>query len=875
LDTKLSIALLLGTLSLAHAAPPTSGKLDPKIFRAIDTGLIGIDHNVPVTPGVARVLISLRAPADAQALSSLESAGAKLTRVNGKILFHDRFVPARIDRPAALALAAMPEVVRVSLAVGRGPQPLDQSANLIRLADARGARPDLDLLTGKGIVIADVDTMVDPFHPTFFRGDGGYYDWIDTNGDGAFNPDTDAIDLDRDGKAAATEIASSITANTLNEYDQKVPARASGFDPGIDWLYLDLNGNHKRDYGSANGFTDKDPAFGEPLFVPDDVNRNGKLDVGERVVRLSTSKFRKIFANVGGQFPETDTWTRGTDLSTAQVDFSMGQLYGFADALHATGVNTILAGDVPLVGRRWVGMAPEAELVLAWDDASGLPMDGITFALDEKPDVILYELAPWCGAALDGSDPISEMVDASTTGDNITNTCPTGDEGSARKHAHAAVDPGQTTMLPFDLPAMARGRFSALNFVEVSVNVRGGIADKVTITDPGGTVYTIVNGAKGKLKSGAYFAATHEMSSRQTDFFDTYLYVNNTPPLDVGTWTVSVTAQSTAITVDAYVQDDQSSWAVGAAWDQSVATDASTVGFPSVADHCIAVNAQPDHLLTAQEPWFEVYFNLYFLPNNYAEAEQGQLRAYSPLGPRIDGVQKPDIVAPDNPWTATEHDTESKWPYGSMRVFGGTSGASPHVTGVAALLAQAGIKGDAARDAIRNGAVHDNLTGAVPNGNYGYGRLDAAGALGVSTVGKNFTVALTTSPAMPNAGDKVTLTAAPAGDPDAIASVSAKWDDGYDGSWDTPYDAAMQHQVSSMTAGKFPYKVRVRNAAGHVAEAIVWVTYGTPMMMPPPMMSSGCGCAVGARGAGGVIASLGMLGVALILFRKRIARRSA
>ncbi len=862
--------MALATFSATALAEPALAqpdrapiKLDPNVTRAIETGLVGGGHRGPGITGRAKVLIELAAPATEESLAQLHAAGAELKQVQGKTLFYRRFVPARVTAESVAKVAALPAVVHISHASGRGPMPLDRSAEIVRLADARGARPDLDFLTGTGVVIGDVDSLVDPFQPAFFKGDAGYFDWIDTDGDGVLTPGVDSIDLNQNGVADAGEIAVWLPVTPI-DYLGPVKARTiSAFDPGIDWLYIDVNGDGKRNYGDAAGFDDTAPALGEPLFVPDDVNLNGKVDVGERLVRLGTSKFRKIQVTL--TTPDTDDlFVRGSNLSKAKVDYSGGTLYGYADAEHATGVNTILIGDVPLVGRRWVGMAPDAEVVLAWDDTdeTGLPIDGATFVLGETPNVMLYELAPWTGQALDGTDPLSQLIDESETSANVTHTCPTGDQGSAHKHAHAQVLAAQVATLQFDLPASAKSASTPLSYIDLSINVRGGTPADFTLTGPNGDAHDLSVIPNGKFPSGTQFYSTVQTTTRGTWFADVILYgttATNHPA--VGTWTLTVHGDPhKVITVDAYVSDDQSSWGLGAAWMGAASTDVSTIGIPSVADHCIAVNAQPDHLEAASEPWYSTYYDQsYDVPEGYADTE-GKIRAYTPLGPRIDGVIKPDVTAPDNPWVASEHLTTEKTPYGSYRVFGGTSGASPHVTGVAALLAQAGIQGDKARDAIRAGAVSDTTTGTVPNGSYGYGRLDAAAALGITTVGKPFTVTLTTKPLHPTIADKVTLVAtAQADDGDATSGIATKWDDGYDGTWDTTYDTVLTHQVSSNTIGAQPYKVRARNAGGRVAEAVLWIDYAKA---PPP----GCSCRMGAGSAdpsdaGTLALLLGALGI--------------
>jgi hypothetical protein len=867
-----ALTALTANAPSAYAAGPAA-KIDSTVLRAARTGIRSVgtlkrdlDH--------APVVIRLKAPATPAVLAKLAGAGAELELDRGTPLYFDRHVPAHVSEKAAFAVAALPEVERVALAPTDRAQPIAHSSELMRLADARGARPALDLLTGTGVLVGDSDSLVDVFHPAMFRADAGYFSWIDVDHDGHFTPGVDAIDLDGDGAAGEGETAMPLTAATYDWYGS-VDARGAVFDPGVDWLYLDTNGSGARDYGAAAGFDDATPAFGEPLFVPDDLDRNGKLDPGEKVVRLGTSKYRAVRVKVVYDKTKVNqVYTRGTNLSQTPVDLTHGTLYGFPDAYHATGVTSIIAGDVPLAGRRWVGIAPDVELVESFDvESTGeqLPTTSTTWLLAQKPDVMLYELAPWTGLALDGSDALSKIIDDSTTKNGVVHTCPTGDQAGARKHAHVALAAGASSELAFDLPAHAKARTAPLTYVDLTAHVRDGDVASLTVTSPTGDTFAVVDAASGALTGGGNYYVSLQTTDRGTHMYDVLLYLqggSSTDALAVGTWKLAVKGGAGAATIDAYISDDQSSWALGAAWDAKIATDVSTIGVPSVADHCIAVGAMPDHVTDSAAPWFTMSYYDYDVPATFVET-QLQVRAYSPRGPRIDGVQKPDVLAPDNPWAAAPHTTQDtyKFPYGSFAVFGGTSGASPHVTGLGALLAQSGVHGDAARDAIRKGATKGDGTAALPNGDYGYGALSAAGAFGVpSTAAVTPTIEVKLDPATPAVGANATLTPVVAGGD----GLEVKWDDDYDGTWDVAYAKPSARAVTLDHVGERSFKVRVRNASGHFSEALAVVHFVTP---PPAAASSGCGCVTagreGSTRAAGIGSALALAALAVVRRRRR------
>ncbi|MGH7280719.1 MAG: hypothetical protein ACRELY_04290, partial [Polyangiaceae bacterium] len=207
-----SVALTLAASAFATqpSAKAVTSKIEARFFRAARTGIASSASRFKSTRKPA-VLIELDHPATAADLAKLSASGVDLELANGVPIVYDRFVAARVDEPTARAIAPMPEVRRVSLTPVNARLPLDHSAELLRLDDARGAVPAMDRLTGQGILIADEDSLVDVFEPAFFHGDGGYYDWIDVNKDGVFTPGVDAIDLDASGTADPGEKGSVVS----------------------------------------------------------------------------------------------------------------------------------------------------------------------------------------------------------------------------------------------------------------------------------------------------------------------------------------------------------------------------------------------------------------------------------------------------------------------------------------------------------------------------------------------------------------------------------------------------------------------------------------------------------------------------------------
>ncbi|MDY0005126.1 MAG: S8 family serine peptidase, partial [Polyangia bacterium] len=513
-----------------------------------------------------RVGVSIRLES-AEALRHLldaEDAELRLTRVDGAMALLGDILAARVTRQGLHRLAALPGVVRVELdMLSPLPPPLDLTAAEIQ-AHAVWATLDTAGLpvTGAGVIIADIDSGIDPFHPAFFRADGPYVDWIDVNGDGLFTPGVDAVDWNGNGVADSDESVGFFdgVAYNLHQFLPILDTDDGVFDLGWDHLFLVPDGDGQRAFGPEAGYGDETATFGERLLVPDDANRNGRLDPGERLVALGTPKILAVRAG-------NRTYLRDADLSEVPVT---------DDAMHGTGVSGILVG-----GQRGfttlTGIAPEAELLMASThdpgNQSGDLVPLLTWSAQQGAQVMLHEYAPWVGYHMDGSSNHEQLMDQAAA-QGIAQVNPAGNLGGSMKHGMAAVPTQGALDLPLLLPAE-----TTYGFLQIGLLWRDPERQlHLAIRHPGGELMDL--GSTGTGNNGQVFSdgttwvyAWRDDSPRGTAKLEAWVFGQQGMsylPIASGGWTLALTDPETAdatapdVTVAAYVMDDVSGWGLGA-----------------------------------------------------------------------------------------------------------------------------------------------------------------------------------------------------------------------------------------------------------------------------------------------------------------------
>ena len=640
----------------AEAAPPFHGGKHDAVRGKLTGGLPLVFSSRPSVDGHGRRLAAVtRAPVLVRFASvptesdvaRLEAVGAEIVRRrDGRALIVGTRVACRVTAAQAAAVAQWPRVDKLELdgTPFGAPPPMEVTALEVEAHDVwRTHDLAATRLTGAGVAVCDLDSGIDVFHPLFFRADGGYFAWTDADGDGVYSAGVDTVDLGYG--SVPLNHHDSLIKNIFGE-QVLFNSQDATFQLGLDWLFADDNLNGVRDYGPE--FGDAVPTFGERLLVADDVNGNGLLDVHEKVVALGTHKVRSVKV-------DAQLYRRGESLS--QVPIEDGWSHGTSSA-------AIIAGGQHGLMLK-TGIAPGADLIAVVRGSPSEYVGLVQHCIDEGAQVVLHEYAPWVQFFLDGSSALEQLIDE-TSEQGVAHVNPAGNLSGSRKLFKRDIPAGETTTI--DVVADGNNTYQLL---QLTVLWREpGRELGVIFEDPDGRtlqVPTSGNVYQDFGDSGLTIYADRYTSDRGTTKVDLLLFEQEfAASLDGGTYKLHLTDPATGgapLEVIAYVGDNVSSWGEGIHFPEFDNED-HLIGWPGTADEAIAVAAYTGH--------------------GFNGGTTGERAPYSGRGRRIDGEAILSISAPDDPVTAAYRPNDQHL----YAIFGGTSGASPHVAGAAALLMQ-------------------------------------------------------------------------------------------------------------------------------------------------------------------------------------------
>ena len=405
------------------------------------------------------------------------------------------------------------------------------------------------------------------------------------------------------------------------------------------------------------------------------------------------------------------------------------------DHKHGTHVAGIAAGNGKKAGNchgefHYVGVAPEAELVIVKHDFGGTAtlLQAIQFCSAQAaavpggvPIVVNMSLGHSIGPH-DGTDVTDRMIDnfllvrGLIPPPAVVLVASAGNEGRPGMHATGTIpNGGVVKRLRFDTNAQKSVTGQANTRVDIRFTAPNGVGCRLippgnnitggtNLAAPdGAAAFTEVNQTSACSIQGSVIPGAPAGSRRVFMLISSTVNGTNQP----GEWVIELTnAGAAPITYHAWIDGDQ--------WDafKDDVSRASTIGSPGSAASIISVG-------------------------NYHSSgkDKGKLSESSSRGPRLDGLQKPDLSAPGESICSAKRDLHlgccCDCCCSSYIDMNGTSMAAPHVTGAIALMLERNpnLTHDTIKSILIAQARRDSFTGGAPNNEFGAGKLDVLAAI--------------------------------------------------------------------------------------------------------------------------------------------------
>ncbi len=405
---------------------------------------------------------------------------------------------------------------------------------------------------------------------------------------------------------------------------------------------------------------------------------------------------------------------------------------------HGTHVAGTAAGNGASYGFKYVGVAPEADIIVVkgGDGSFSEPrmIDGLNYARTKaqelgKPVVVNWSIGGHSGPH-DGTRNYEVAVNSFVGTPGRVVAISAGNDGASPIHVGGNVSAGGTVTFTITVPVYTptSGTANDQFLLDLWFDGPTNATITATVTSPGGVTYTrnrdetgtAANTADGTIDLYNYVSSLNGQRNIQ-------LYVRDatasTPAPRSGTWTLTLSNVGASMQYDGWL-------ALRTVGNQTVTVSggntSKTVSMPGTAQGAITVGSY-----VTKWSWTAYDGRGWSYTGTNRTSD---ISTFSSIGPTRDGRMKPDIAAPGQGISAalsaavdTSALTTRMMPGIRHYVTQGTSMASPHIAGVAALFlgAQPTLSAAEIKTLLTSTAQADPFTSAVPNPTWGYGKSDA------------------------------------------------------------------------------------------------------------------------------------------------------
>lgn len=418
---------------------------------------------------------------------------------------------------------------------------------------------------------------------------------------------------------------------------------------------------------------------------------------------------------------------------------------------HGTHVAGIAAGDGAASAGTYTGMAPGSSLLIGRAGTNDFQTSDILLTIDNFLQF----------ATSAGSTPVAINLslglpvgphDGTSSFETAVNSLATGTAGSKRIIVVAAGNERnsnehfRSTVPPFGLATLDVSFAVGTTSAEVEIWADGD--DEYSVTATMGTDSFTVPSGKGGTSPSDGISISNKVAAHPNG--DTLISVTFLPLQGTGTASIRLTRTHNGGTgnVDGYIDRF---------FDGTfqAASEAGTVTEPANAENVISIGS----------------FNT---KTGGGAGPLGDVSTFSSLGPTRDGRIKPDLAAPGSLIYSARSLEATFAPIeianDNYVILQGTSMATAHVTGIAALVWESNLNltGAQMRERLRRTADPQPVGSISPNNTWGYGKVNALRAVSEP-------VASITAPARTTPGTSVTLTSENSSGPLGAAITAYQW----------------------------------------------------------------------------------------------------